>query len=543
MMKPKLRFAPLIRVSTEHQEKQGESLNTQRSDLEADIKGMGGEIYKWYAGQEHSTPDYERRILDELIRDAQQHKFDALIIWSIDRWSRDDVRGPQDLKILKDNGIKFFVRTQEYDLHDEQNYFFIALYGLMGRTQAIGQTRKSVINRINRAKQGFPTCGKLPYGRTYTKEKGWGIDPEKQALVEDAAKRYLKGQSLTSIALRHKISMAHLNLILKHRSGDTWEQQFTSKRINIDETVITKIPRLLPETIIKKIHRRSEGNKTYFHGQPAKNSYLLSRMIFCETCGYALFGHEGQAGRLYYRHSRDRDRHTQGKGCETFKYIPADVIENAVIEDIFRMMGDLPRIEQAAKDAIPNLAEIEELKIAIEQAEKELQNIQKAKNRIIDQVAEGHLSGPIVKERMDKLITVENQLTTDLDKFKLQVETMPSPEVIKRKSGLFLSLMRNILKGQKHLEEMSFDDKRKLLQYAFNGKDSEGRRLGVYIGKVEEAFAYNIKGIFYDPKGNARVIDHVDLTAKSLIKGMEGDTHGQEHPHPHGRFRIRRHGH
>ncbi|MFH1080473.1 MAG: recombinase family protein [Pseudomonadota bacterium] len=541
---PGLKFAPLIRVSTEHQEKQGESLNSQRSDLEADIKSMGGEIFKWYAGQEHATPDYERKILDELISDAQQHKFNAIIIWSIDRWSRDDLRGPQDLKILKDNGIRFFVRTKEHNLNDEQDYFFIALYGLMGRTQSIGQTRKSVINRIHRAKQGFPTCGKLPYGRTYSKQDGWGIDEAKKKIVEDAAKRYLKGESLTNIAIQHKISMSHLNLILKRRSGDTWEQRFTSKKVNIDEIVLTTVPRLLPEAIIKKIHQRSEANKTFTHGQPVKNSYLLSRMIFCETCGYAMFGHENHEGRLYYRHSRDRDRHSQGKGCKSFEYIPADIVEGAVIEDIFRMLGDLPRIEQATKDAIPDLKELEELKVSIEYNEKELLKNKKSIDNLISQIEEGNISGAVVKARMSELKAIEISLTTRIDADRIRYETIPSPQDVKRKAGLLLRLMRDFLSRQKHLEEMTFDDKRKLLQYAFNGKDADGKRLGVYIGKNDSGnWIYTIKGIFYDPSGNAREIDHVNLATKPYIKDVKQDIYGEDNPHPHGRLRIRQDGH
>lgn len=498
-MKAKLRFAPLIRVSTERQEKQGESLTTQRSDLEADIKSMGGSIFKWYAGQEHATPDYERKILDELITDARQHKFDALILWSIDRWSRDDLRGPQDLKVLKDNGIRFFVRTQEYDLNDEQNYFFIALYGLMGRTQAIGLSRRSLINRINRAKQGIPTGGNLPFGRTFDKEKGWGIDEEKRRIVADAARRYLKGESLHTIAARHKMSASHLNTIIKHRSGCKWEQRFTSKKLNIDEIVPTKIPRLLPEATIKKIHARSAANKTYTHGQPAKNAYLLSRMVFCENCGYALYGHEGPDGRLYYRHFRDRDRHND---CAGVKYIAAHIIEDAIIEDVFRMMGDLPAIEKATRDAIPNLEELEGLKTQILQDEKELVKIRRAKENIFDQIEAGNISGEEVRERMGKLKDIENTLTMEIDKHKIQIETMPDPEDIKRKSGLFLTLAKNLLRGRKHLEEMTFDDCRKLLQHAFDGKDAEGRRLGVYLNKnLKGDVIYTIRGIFHDPSG------------------------------------------
>src|SRR4030067_1451650 len=41
-IKKSLEFAPLVRVSTERQEKQGESLNTQRTQLEAAVERMGG---------------------------------------------------------------------------------------------------------------------------------------------------------------------------------------------------------------------------------------------------------------------------------------------------------------------------------------------------------------------------------------------------------------------------------------------------------------------------------------------------------------------
>jgi DNA invertase Pin-like site-specific DNA recombinase len=86
----KMLFAPLVRVSMESQERQGESLRTQRADLEADIRSLGGKVYKWYAGQEHATPDYERRILEEFMTDARARKFDAVIVWHVNRWSRDN---------------------------------------------------------------------------------------------------------------------------------------------------------------------------------------------------------------------------------------------------------------------------------------------------------------------------------------------------------------------------------------------------------------------------------------------------------------------
>ena len=89
-MEQGLRFAPLIRVSTEKQEKRGESLSTQKKQLESAIKNLNGSVYKWYEGQEHGTPDHERKILDELMTDAQASRFDAVMVVDASRWSRDN---------------------------------------------------------------------------------------------------------------------------------------------------------------------------------------------------------------------------------------------------------------------------------------------------------------------------------------------------------------------------------------------------------------------------------------------------------------------
>src|SRR5262249_17190786 len=65
-----LRFAGLIRVSGEKQEKKGESLATQRASNARDVVDLGGTIVEVYGGQEHATPGWEKKEVDRLIRDA-----------------------------------------------------------------------------------------------------------------------------------------------------------------------------------------------------------------------------------------------------------------------------------------------------------------------------------------------------------------------------------------------------------------------------------------------------------------------------------------
>ena len=82
-MAKKLRFAPLIRVSTERQADRGESLNTQRKQIEQYVDQLNGTIPKrcWkYSGQEHATVNSERKNLEQLLSDSGKNSFDAVIV-------------------------------------------------------------------------------------------------------------------------------------------------------------------------------------------------------------------------------------------------------------------------------------------------------------------------------------------------------------------------------------------------------------------------------------------------------------------------------
>ena len=229
-----LTFAPICRVSTEAQELRKQSLLTQHNDLETDIKTLGGQVYKWFEGSDHATPEFEHKMLADLMADAREHKFDAVMIWAIDRWSRDNDKSGTYLAELKKLGIRFFIRSVEKDLFDPGTFFSIELFVVMGQYQAMEQSRKSIANRINIAKQGFPATT-LPYGRTFNKATSqWGIIPECQQRVNEVAALYLDGgHSWRTLGQKFGMNYASLALTMRERCGDLWHQHFKSKRTGL----------------------------------------------------------------------------------------------------------------------------------------------------------------------------------------------------------------------------------------------------------------------------------------------------------------------
>ena len=230
----------------------------------------------------------------------------------------------------------------EYDLYNPEHNFILGMSAEVGELQARQQSLKSITNRIERARRGIPTGGKLPYGRTYDKAKGqWGVDIEKKKNIQWAAKEYLSGKSIVEISEVLGMYFTNLWKILTKRSGTEWQISFKSPKLNIDETVIIQIPPLLDEETIQAIKKQGLANKTYHHGE-IKHQYLLSRVVLCKHCGYTLTAQTNHKGTQYYRHPKHRKN-----GCGVKSWVPAKPLGEAVLVALLQTFGDKERIEKA----------------------------------------------------------------------------------------------------------------------------------------------------------------------------------------------------
>jgi DNA invertase Pin-like site-specific DNA recombinase len=410
-----LRFADLIRVSTEKQEKQGESLHIQRRSNEDDVKHLGGRIVARYGGQEHATPGYEKKEVDRLIADATKGKFDAVIVHYADRWSRDNAKSKEGLEVLRDHRIRFFVGTTEMDLFDPQVRFQLGMHAEVGEFIALQQAKKSLESKIERAKQGKPSHGhQRPFGRIYNKETGeWEIDPKAHAMIKDIAERLLAGRSLVELSEEYNVSHSSLWKNLRYRCGDKWVIEFNSSRLNIHEKVTIAVPRLLDEEVIKKIQRELTARRTYKHKPPppkqgyVKRDYLLSQHVFCAGCGYALTGQcNTETGIHYYRHSHPTSKPVSGERepCPfkhlSKQYVRADDLERDVIKRLFIMLGNPAAIERAIKRAIPDCGDAQAKK---EWLEAELAKIERARSRLLDKITQELVTDEEVDPQLQKL--------------------------------------------------------------------------------------------------------------------------------------------
>jgi site-specific DNA recombinase len=513
----KLRFAALRRVSTEQQERVGESLRTQTKSIEEVVNELGSSVVEWYGGQEHATPGHEKKELQRLLKDAQRkpRRFDAIIVAHPDRWSRDNTASREGLEIFREHGIRFFAGNTEYDLFNPDHEMFLGISAVVGLFQARNQMKKSLQNRINRAKRGIPTGGKLPFGRRYVRTKDrqeghWEIIPEKQKMIQECAKRYLAGESLEAVAKEHNVNHSNLNKVLTRVSGTKWQLEFTSKALNIHEIVEMKIPRLLEDDVIAAILRRSDKNRTFTHAN-GKDRYLFSKMVMCAHCGYAMMGQINHGKIRYYRHSRPEKRVRECQGPGVKAWVPAAELEDAIMRQLFETFGNPSAVAKAMEAAIPKDEKIQEAVKRREQVERELRKANAGLQRIIELVANDNISDADVKIQIPKAKEKIHKFEAEIASLDEQLASVPTREKIRSVSESvskrFLRysngrLVAKVSDANRAFEKMTYKERRELCETVFNGKTAHGKRMGVFVSwETRKKWRWRIEGHLIEAEG------------------------------------------
>jgi len=519
-----IRFAPLIRVSTEKQEQQGESLKTQTKQITQYVKTLGGIVPDncWYSGQESATPGKDRAILKQLLEDSEKGLFDAVIVCDHSRWSRDNVQSEAGLKILMENGIKFFVGSTEVNLYDPKDRFTVSLFSVINQHTKEDEEKKSIENRIARAKKNIPSAGVLPFGRFYNKKtERWGVDTDKRVLIESAARRYISGDNLKDVAASINMNRQTLFHILTVYAGTEWQLRFRNSKFNIDETVTLVIPPLLDVGVIKQVFARRDQNKTTGRGTRQYN-FVLGGYVFCARCGYRLTTYMNPTGLRYYRH-RTYQHNTD---CDFGKVVQADKLELSVLIHLTQTLGDPIKMEEAIKRATPDMSKLHELKKELANLKKRLMTTLQQKERLVSAVATGAITLNEVSSRMEKLRLQEVSSRTRINDIENELANIPDPDKVKkatRSMGLnvFKTAMRDM--GARILLKRNYTWKRNLVERAFFGKDSAGKALGVYVDYDEsQAFSYAVRGDF------AQTINTLPVSRMDIAEAFNIDPHYED---------------
>jgi len=169
------RTAIYIRVSTEEQEIDGYGLESQQEELINYVnnnKSLALITQKdWIYSDTHTGSDVNRENLNRLREDVKAGKFDAVLVWKIDRLSR----CLQHLLFLfdefKENKVSFISMKENIDFKGAIGSLIFQIFGAIAQFERELIKDRTMMGKIASAKQGNFTGTYIPYSYEPVYEK------------------------------------------------------------------------------------------------------------------------------------------------------------------------------------------------------------------------------------------------------------------------------------------------------------------------------------------------------------------------------------
>ena len=160
-----MKIAIYARVSTSEQD-----VNNQLRALRNYARALEGEIVEEYvdkaSGKSSNRPEFRR-----LLKNAEQHKFDLVLVWALDRFSREGILNTLSyLRRLKENGV-YIKSLQEpwLDTRDEgMGNLLIAIFSWVAE-----QERKRISERTKEGLKKAKNVGKRGKDKKPRRKSGY----------------------------------------------------------------------------------------------------------------------------------------------------------------------------------------------------------------------------------------------------------------------------------------------------------------------------------------------------------------------------------
>lgn len=277
-----------VRVSTEEQAINGDSLRTQREELTKYALDNGFHIYNIYEDDGFSATNLKRPALQRMLKDVEQNKINRILITKLDRLSRGVRNYYKVLDVLDEHEVYWQTIFEKYDSSTANGRLHINIMLSVAENESAQTSERirSVFKTKVESKELI--AGKIPIG--YKKEnKKMVIDETKKQIVLDAFQFYKETTSAyqTFQKLDLKYPEIQLNYMRAYRIlTNTLYKGVKQTRYGeikdfcppiIDDVTFENTQRLLKKNARKPSAENSGG-------------YIFQGLLRCAKCGYALSG-------------------------------------------------------------------------------------------------------------------------------------------------------------------------------------------------------------------------------------------------------------
>lgn len=342
----------------------------------------GFQVVGSYADRAISGTTDERPAFQRMIADAAKKKFDYIIVWKLDRFSRDRYASAMYKHELKKNNVKVISATEGIGEGDE-SVILEAILEAMAEMY-VKQLSQNVTRGMREAAlQGHHASGTAPYGYRI-EDKKLVIVPEEAAVVRYVFEEYAKGVSKRELAdkLNAQGLRTHTGAPFRFNSFQTMlkNEKYIGTFKWSDIVIEDSCPAIVDKELFEKCQQRIKANKRNV-GRKAKTKieYLLKGKLFCGCCGAPMVGDGGtsKTGKQHHYYTcTARKKGECGKAREQKGFI-----EWYIVEQTLEYVLQPARLEYIAENVVAaynknyNTNELEELKARKAALEREYDKI------------------------------------------------------------------------------------------------------------------------------------------------------------------------
>lgn len=348
------------RYSSDRQTEQ--SIEGQLRECYAFAKANDIAVIDTYIDRAISGKTDNRPAFQKMIEDSAKRQFQAVIVYRLDRFTRNRYDSAIYKARLKKNGVKVLSAMENLNGSPESIIMESLLEG-MAEYYSVELSQKITRGMRENALKGKALGGQRVLGYKVNSDCYFEIDETTAPVVVDIFKLYSSGKTVKEIC-----DILNARGVKTARGGafnkNSLHTILTNKKyIGIYKTkygeIVGGIPAIIDKELFEMVALRMEQNKKAPARAKAEINYLLSTKLFCGKCRSAMVGESGtsKTGKKYYYYACVKKK--REKACDksnvkkdwiedlVIQRTVTDILKDDVIEKIADRLVELQKAEAA----------------------------------------------------------------------------------------------------------------------------------------------------------------------------------------------------
>ena len=409
------------RFSSDHQRE--ESIEGQVRECREFADRQGINIVGIYTDRALTGKTDKRPQFQKMIKDSERRQFDVVIVWKLDRFSRNRYDSATYKHKLKKNGVK--VLSARENITDSPEGIILESM-LEGMAEYYSAELAVKINRglTENALKCKYNGGTMPLGYMKGNDQRLITNPETAPIVVEIFTRYADGETIREIisSLNERGIRTTRGKPFRQNSLDglLCNRTYLGYYKYRGEEIENGVPAIITQELFDRVQARRARNRQSRAGAKAETEYLLTTKLYCGHCNSMMIGESGRSKNGSMYHYYKCGNHKRADGCHQ-RIFRKDVIEKLVIDRAIQLIHEDNVIDFVAECA-SRIQKQESTMLPV--LEAQLREVQASIDNMIKAIEMGIITAS-TKERLEALEDDKKKLLSAIATEKMEHPDIP----------------------------------------------------------------------------------------------------------------------